>query len=183
MYAGVPRSAATSTTSQPPISRWPRSFTRLPAGYTGEASTAVRSLVALLRSPIVTGQALSPLATAPIAAASPPDVTCCCGDKVAALNTLQRDEQGRFPPHRAGRSRRTSLHALAAGVPAALAGDGDRARRRLAEGEPRRLWPGVRGEWLGRARLRPAGARGVHGFHESRGAGGRRQDGEVPRRD
>src|SRR6186713_971442 len=33
MYAGVPYRSASSTTSQPPTSRWPRSFTRDPSGY------------------------------------------------------------------------------------------------------------------------------------------------------
>src|SRR3990172_9036902 len=41
MNAGVPNSSASATTSHPPTSRWPRSLTRLPSGYTGEPSTGL----------------------------------------------------------------------------------------------------------------------------------------------
>src|SRR4051812_38251192 len=37
MYAGVPNSSASSSASQPPISRLPASLTRLPIGNTGES--------------------------------------------------------------------------------------------------------------------------------------------------
>ena len=55
------------------------------------------------------------------------------------------------------------LRALAARGGAALARRGDRARRRLSQGEPRRFRGPRRGERLGGAGLRPAGPRSLRG--------------------
>ena len=62
-------------------------------------------------------------------------------------------------------------------VAAAVAGHGDRPRRRAREGEPRRLRPRLRRDRLGGARLRPARPRRRRATRCARGARRRRPDG------
>jgi ELWxxDGT repeat protein len=97
-------------------------------------------------------------------------------DEVAGLIAERRAAQ------RAGGPCRAPLPRLAArGGRAALAGDGDRPRSRIAKGESRRIRARLRRRGLGRSRLRPAGARRL-ARRDDPGSGERRgEDGALPR--
>ena len=128
-YAGVPNSRASSTASQPPISRWPRSLTRVPRVDVGELrSVAVMRRRSCHDAPGMIGRCG---ACAPSRDALPTEIGSARRPRLLAV----------APGRRRPRSRRRR----------------DPPRRRLVQGEPPRFRPRARcARRLRGARVRPA---------------------------